>query len=840
MYGIRLTRVGKRLGGVCVAAGMAVSLIAGCSLFSDPYEDNLAKGMKTPETSKLFVKYVDPLSGVVSYLLKPGLIDENQQSLYFTCKSMTDDGRFLVLDVSCNEYRADGTRKDRKELKYGGKHKAIVDLLHDSFTRLDDIDGQIPFLDVKTDQLFYARFSRTDKSVNALYRRDLLVDPTKEIRVCSMPEELVKDAKLVRYFTHLTLSHDRKYAYLDSRVDDNHVQGVLEIATGKYTKWGETGFININHGQINPVRNDISLNAWECVKWKDSKGVEHGIERVNGVYPRLQLIGPGWREMVPPASTYATHERWNEEGDGFYWCAASVWYCDLKTREQRRLSPRGAHAMCSKGMEFLVTDCPVANWYRGCRWQVYFHDITTDRGVFIFTYRPPMCEKENESKLHPDPHPQLVCNDRYAICTINHADGHMDFAVTPVAQLLERTRTNRMAAFSDLPASACPKAIGGKLSEHFLETPPDKYGPKGCERPFKGDMVPYSVASLWINAMQYARTVGNRELEQRLVKEFEPFYDGGAKAKMRSEPFHVDFTIFGAIPLQVYLLTGDERARKLGMMYAETQWRMPTDEEIHRLPKWVWGGKEQHILPKDEVKKFHSQGYSPQTRLWIDDMYMITVLQTQAYRAMKLCETNRPWAAGKYLDRAAFEMCLYLDRLQLKEGPHAGLFYHAPDVPYVWGRGDGWMAAGMAMLLRYLPANNLHYHKILAGYHRMMAALLKTQREDGLWAQLVGDSEAWSETSGSAMFTYAFIEGVKNGWLCPREYGPAARKAWIALTSKLDEYGNIPDVCIGTGKFNDRQYYLDRKRLVGDPHGQAPLLWCVNALLTPAKVEETK
>ena len=90
------------------------------------------------------------------------------------------------------------------------------------------------------------------------------------------------------------------------------------------------------------------------------------------------------------------------------------------------------------------------------------------------------------------------------------------------------------------------------------------------------------------------------------------------------------------------------------------------------------------------------------------------------------------------------------------------------------------------------------------------------------------------------MFTFAFIEGVKNGWLCPKKYGPAARKAWLALVAKLDADANLTDVCVGTGKKNDRQYYLDRDRLVGDPHGQAPMLWCVNALLSPAKVEETK
>ena len=52
-----------------------------------------------------------------------------------------------------------------------------------------------------------------------------------------------------------------------------------------------------------------------------------------------------------------------------------------------------------------------------------------------------------------------------------------------------------------------------------------------------------------------------------------------------------------------------------------------------------------------------------------------------------------------YLDRDAKEMVAYLDKLQQPNG----LFYHAPDVPFFWGRGDGWFAAGMAEMLRDLP-----------------------------------------------------------------------------------------------------------------------------------------
>jgi rhamnogalacturonyl hydrolase YesR len=81
------------------------------------------------------------------------------------------------------------------------------------------------------------------------------------------------------------------------------------------------------------------------------------------------------------------------------------------------------------------------------------------------------------------------------------------------------------------------------------------------------------------------------------------------------------------------------------------------------------------------------------------------------------------------------------------------------------------------------------------------------------------------------MFTFAMITGVKNGWLDAATYGPAARRAWIAVAGYIDQNENITSVCEGTGKFNSLDYYLARKRRTGDFHGQAPVLWAASALL---------
>ena len=100
-----------------------------------------------------------------------------------------------------------------------------------------------------------------------------------------------------------------------------------------------------------------------------------------------------------------------------------------------------------------------------------------------------------------------------------------------------------------------------------------------------------------------------------------------------------------------------------------------------------------------------------------------------------------------------------------------------------------------------------------------------------MWRQLIDDPEAWKETSGTAMFTYALITGVKNGWLNKKTYGAAARKEWLALIEYINKDDELTEVCAGTNIKNSREHYLNRLRIVGDLHGQAPLLWCATALL---------
>jgi rhamnogalacturonyl hydrolase YesR len=305
---------------------------------------------------------------------------------------------------------------------------------------------------------------------------------------------------------------------------------------------------------------------------------------------------------------------------------------------------------------------------------------------------------------------------------------------------------------------------------------------------FHADRIVYPEVCAWYGALEVARVTNNTELIGKLQARFEPLFSS-EKALLPPVGQHVDYSMFGSLPFELYMITKDKRYLDVGRSYADAQWAKPD-----------------------------AQGLTDETRFWVDDMYMVTIVQVQAFRAT---------GDHKYLDRAATQMAAYLDKLQQPNG----LFFHAPDVPFFWGRGNGWFAAGMTELLRDLPHDHAKRARIEKGYQTMMAALLRYQPPAGAWRQLLDREESWPESSGTGMFAFALISGVRNGMLSTATYGSAARRAWIALAGYVDQNNDVTSVCEGTNKLNNLEYYLLRKRRTGDFHGQAPLLWTAAALL---------
>ena len=206
--------------------------------------------------------------------------------------------------------------------------------------------------------------------------------------------------------------------------------------------------------------------------------------------------------------------------------------------------------------------------------------------------------------------------------------------------------------------------------------------------------------------VRFAAEFRDKERLGKLVKRYEIFFTEKGKPYL-TQPNNVDNSVFGILPIEIFRQTGstDNKWLDLGTNLADSQWTMPTPEEIIQ-----W----KVTQPAADMKPLMDKGLTWQSRFWIDDMFMVTALEVETFRA-----------TGKkiYLNRAATEMVAYLEKLQKPNG----LFYHYETSPFFWGRGNGWMAAGMAELLSVLPSDHPQHAAILDGYKKMMAGLLKYQ-----------------------------------------------------------------------------------------------------------------
>lgn len=374
---------------------------------------------------------------------------------------------------------------------------------------------------------------------------------------------------------------------------------------------------------------------------------------------------------------------------------------------------------------------------------------------------------------------------------------HMRKLSILLAVLMIPTIMSGKDLFSDFKGDYSPRKVGDLVSQRFVEVS----HPNFDTNPEPTREITYPETCAWLGALRYSSVTGNKKLQKQLEERLLPIF--GEERHLQPMPDHVDHSVFGTVPLQLAIITGNPIYMSMGKWYADAQWTMPTYKN------WQ---------PEETSKQYLVDGLSWQTRYWIDDMFMISALQGQAYLAT---------GDRKYIDRAAAEMVSYLNKIQCDNA----LFYHAPDAPFHWCRGNGWMAAGMTELLSLLPEDNPNRKTIMDSYVRMMRTLAGYQKADGLWAQLVDDPTLWSETSGSAMFLYAMITGVKKGWLPEKEFVPVVEKGWRGLVDHIAPNGDIDGVCEGTNRTNDRDFYVNRRTLPGNMHGQAPVLWCATALL---------
>jgi unsaturated rhamnogalacturonyl hydrolase len=113
--------------------------------------------------------------------------------------------------------------------------------------------------------------------------------------------------------------------------------------------------------------------------------------------------------------------------------------------------------------------------------------------------------------------------------------------------------------------------------------------------------------------------------------------------------------------------------------------------------------------------------------------------------------------------------------------------------PIFWSRGNGWVLAGLARTLAFMPPERPERAAYASLFRDMAAAVVARQGDDGLWrSSLLGPLERQpGETSGSGLLCYALAWGINAGVLDREAYLPAVTRAWRGLAGALDEEGRL-------------------------------------------------
>jgi len=110
-----------------------------------------------------------------------------------------------------------------------------------------------------------------------------------------------------------------------------------------------------------------------------------------------------------------------------------------------------------------------------------------------------------------------------------------------------------------------------------------------------------------------------------------------------------------------------------------------------------------------------------------------------------------------------------------------------------WGRGNGWVAAGLANILKLLPGTSEYRPFYEDLFIKLCSKLAGMQNRDGFWHASLSDPQNYPspETSATALITYALLYGINESLLDQETYLPIAMKSWDALNSVIDLKGKL-------------------------------------------------
>ena len=141
-----------------------------------------------------------------------------------------------------------------------------------------------------------------------------------------------------------------------------------------------------------------------------------------------------------------------------------------------------------------------------------------------------------------------------------------------------------------------------------------------------------------------------------------------------------------------------------------------------------------------------------------------------------------------------------------------------------WARANGWALLATVELLDVLPEDHPGRNFLLQQLKAHVKGLASYQSGTGFWHQLLDREDSYLETSATAIYAYCIAHACNKGWLDPMIFGPMSMLAWNAVSTKVNDKGQVEGTCVGTGMAFDPAFYYYRPVNVFAAHGYGPVL----------------
>lgn len=344
-----------------------------------------------------------------------------------------------------------------------------------------------------------------------------------------------------------------------------------------------------------------------------------------------------------------------------------------------------------------------------------------------------------------------------------------------------------------------------------------------------------------------------------------------ARAGKKSGWDYIDGCMIMAL-LEIYNTSHDEKYLKFADYYED--FRIHDDGTIDGYSKETWncdeinGGKNLFTLysltGKEKYKKALEKLYEqvseqPRTKegnfwhkaiypnqVWLDGLYMVQPFYMQY-------ETE--FDGGKKADDIYSQ---FFNVNRIMKDPATGLYYHGYDSSKsifwadketglsrnFWLRSIGWFSMALLDTLNHAPDKECDsWKKLRQIFIELCTSMLNFQDESGMWYQvpnLPGQGKNYLETSGSAIFAYSLLKGVRTGILEDKKFQDAGVKAFEGICSRYlnTDSGKLSlgGICLvaGLGPEKDTrrdgsfEYYMSEPIVQDDAKGVGPFILAYN------------